>query len=72
VIQKNCEQEGISKSELQSGGQRRRVSRARAKAAYQLSQQYGISFAEIARHSGVCTAAIIKAVQKMEAQNKKL
>ena len=66
VIKRMCEAEGIREAELRNGGQRREVSRLRAKISCHLSQELGISMAEIARHVGVCGSAVIKAVQKME------
>ena len=51
---------------FQNGGQRREVSRLRAKISSHLSHELGIPMAEIARHVGVCGSAVIKAIQKME------
>jgi len=65
-IKKICKEEGINERELSMGGRRRKVSRARARIAYQLSSELGIPAAEIARHLGVCTSAIIKAIQNLE------
>jgi len=48
------------------GGRRRKVSRARASIAYHLSFELGTPAAEIARQLGVCTSAIIKAIQNLE------
>jgi DNA-binding MarR family transcriptional regulator len=61
-----CEGEGIREEELRNGGQRRGVSRLRAKISSHLSHELGIPMAEIARHVGVCGSAVIKAIQKME------
>ncbi|MBM4332005.1 MAG: hypothetical protein FJ117_12445 [Deltaproteobacteria bacterium] len=57
--------------ELRLGGQARRVSSVRAKVAWQLSREYGIPMAEIARHVGVCTSAIANAIRKIEMENMK-
>ena len=62
VIKKLCEEEGIEEGELRNGGKRRKVSGVRAKISFQLSQEMGIPFAEIARHVGVCTSAVAKTV----------
>ncbi len=53
------------------GGRRKKVSRARARIAYQLSSELGIPAAEIARHLGVCTSAIVKAIQNSESMKNK-
>jgi REP element-mobilizing transposase RayT len=66
VIKRMCEEKGIREEELRNGGQRREVSRLRAKISLHLSHELGISMAEIARHVGVCGSAVIKAIQKME------
>jgi putative transposase len=66
VIKKVCDEAGIKEEELRSGGRRRKVSQARATVSYQLSHELGIPAAEIARHLGVCTSAIAKAIQKRE------
>jgi len=47
------------------GARTRKVSAVRAKIAYQLSHEFGISRAEIAHQLGVCTSAIAKALQYM-------
>jgi len=66
VIKRMCEGEGIREEELRNGGQRRKVSRLRAKISSHLSHEMGIPMAEIARHVGVCGSAVVKAIQKME------
>jgi len=71
LIEKICRKEGVNEQELRMGGRRRKVSRARAKITHHLSSQLGIPAAEIARHLGVCTSAIVKAIQHQEsAMNK--
>ena len=71
VIRKMCMEAGVEEQEVRNGGQRRRVSKVRSQIAYHLSHELGISMAEIARNLGVCSSAIIKAVQKLESQNQK-
>ncbi|MFX0203357.1 MAG: hypothetical protein ACFFCW_45220, partial [Candidatus Hodarchaeota archaeon] len=66
VIKKVCDEAGIKEEELRKGGRRRKVSHARARISYQLSHGLGIPAAEIARHLGVCTSAIARAIQKLE------
>jgi hypothetical protein len=63
VIKGLCKEEGIEEEELRNGGKRRKVSEVRSKISYRLSHEMGIPFAEIARHVGVCTSAVAKAVR---------
>jgi putative transposase len=71
LIKDICHEEGINEQELRMGGRRRKVSTARARIAYRVSSELGIPMAEIARHLGVCTSAIAKAIQNLEnAKNK--
>ena len=66
-----CLKEGIAERELRLGVRTRKYSGVRAKIAYYLSHEFGISRAEIARQMGVCTSAIAKAIQNLEgAENK--
>jgi hypothetical protein len=71
LIKKVCREERIGEGELRNGGQRRKVSKARAKVSYQLSREWGIPMAEIARYLGVCTSAIIKEIKNLEYLNEK-
>jgi transposase-like protein len=70
-IKEICLKEGVGEQELRMGVRTRKYSGARAKIAYHLSHELGISRAEIARQMGVCTSAIAKAIQNLEgAENK--
>ena len=70
-IKEICVKEGVGEQELRLGVRTREYSGVRAKIAYHLSHEFGISRAEIARQLGVCTSAIAKAIQNMEgAKNK--
>lgn len=71
VIKGVCHEEGITEKELRYGGQRQRVSRARARISYHLNRQIGVPMAEIARQVGVCTSAVAKAIQAIEAGGEK-
>jgi len=51
-IKEICFKEGVAEQELQLGVRTRKYSRARAKTAYHLSHEFGISRAEIARQMG--------------------
>ena len=66
MISRTCAEEGIGEEELRGGGQRKKVSRVRGKLSYHLCYELGMSMAEIARHLGVCTSAICKAIQHYE------
>jgi putative transposase len=71
AIKEICLKEGVAEQELRLGVRTRKFSMVRAKIAYHLSHEFGISRAEIARQLGVCTSAIAKAIQNMEgAENK--
>ncbi|MEW6374374.1 MAG: hypothetical protein AB1502_01105 [Thermodesulfobacteriota bacterium] len=71
IIKEMCEEEGIEERELRSGGRRGIISRGRARIAYRLGHGMGVPTAEIARRLGVCTSAIVKAIQKLEIQKEK-
>ena len=66
VIEGICNEEGVTVKELQAGGRREAVSRARCKITSMLVEAHGMSFAEVARNVGVSTSAIFKIVKKRE------
>jgi putative transposase len=66
VVQCICQEEGIGISELQSGGRRAMVSKARHRITSMLVKEYGISYAEVARTVGVTTSAIFRIMKKYE------
>ena len=66
VISRMCKEEGVREQEVKSGGQRRRISEARARIANYLSREMGMSMAEIARNLGVGTSAVAMAIKKDE------
>jgi len=66
VIEKMCAEADVKVEELRGGNQRRRVAEVRAKVAYGLNREMGISMAEIARHLGVGASAIAMAIRKEE------
>ena len=68
IMKKLCKEGGIDEEELRNGGKRRKVCQVRAKISFQLSHGMGIPFAEIARHVGVCTSAVAKAVESLSAE----
>jgi len=71
AIKEICLKEGVGEQELRMGVRTRKYSGVRAKIAYYLSHEFGVSRAEIARQLGVCTSAIAKAIRDLErAENK--
>jgi putative transposase len=66
IIQEECKKEGTTPAELKGGGRRRRISGLRAKIAKRGLEELGLPFAEIARHVGVNTSSIRKAVLRLE------
>ena len=57
---------GGSGIELKGGGRRRKISALQAKIAKRGLDELGLSLAEIARHGGVTTSSIAKAVARLE------
>ena len=66
ILKGYCDQAGVELGELSGGSQRRGVAEVRAKVAYRLNREMGISMAEIARHLGVGTSAVAMAIRKEE------
>lgn len=66
LIDEECGKRQINPGEVQSGGRRMKASEARAAIAYRATTEFGLSAAEIARHLGVTTASITRAVQKAD------
>jgi len=66
LLRQVCQREGISAEELCMGGRRRRLSAVRAHLAVHLVTQFGLSLADAARHLGVSTSGIAKAVARAE------
>lgn len=71
TIKEECKKGGIKEAEIRNGGRRLVVSKVRGRIAYYLAQEMGIPMAEIARHLGVCTSAIAKAIKSLESAEKK-
>ncbi len=70
IIEEECEKEHISKNELTGGSRRRKVSTLRAVIAKRSLDELGLTMAEIARHVGVTTSSIAKAVARFEENGK--
>ncbi len=66
VIEEECQRGQISLNELKGGSRRRKVSTLRARIAKRGLDELGLSMAEIARHVGVTTSSIAKAVARLE------
>ena len=73
VIREICNEAGIWEQEFRNGGVEEKdfTGQVRVMISYYLSHELGILTAEIARHLGVCTSAIIKAIQNLESKSKK-
>jgi REP element-mobilizing transposase RayT len=66
VIEKECKTARISHQELKSGSRRKVVSSVRLKIARRGVDELGLTSAEIARHLGVCTSTITRALENTE------
>ena len=66
IIDQECATNGLSIQELKGGGRRRNVSALRVAIAKRGLDELGLSLAEIARHVGVSTSAIARAVKRLE------
>ncbi|MBI4681074.1 MAG: transposase [Nitrospirae bacterium] len=66
IIRDECKKGGISSKELAHGSIRRRVSAIRRTIAHRCREELGLSGAEIARHVGVNTSSINRALSEKE------
>jgi len=66
IIREECKKSGVNEQELIRGSRRRKVSRVRAIIAHRCKEEIGNSGAEIARHLGVNTSSINRAVERAE------
>ena len=64
IILEECEKGKVSEQEVRQGSRRRRVSKVRAAIAQRSKEELGVSGAEIARHLGVNTSSINRALAK--------
>jgi putative transposase len=64
IIRKECSAAGISDRELRNGSRRHVVSVTRTRIAWRGVEELGLTSAEIARHLGVCTSTITRAIEK--------
>ena len=70
VINEECARRRISPLELKSGSRRRKVCVLRAAIGKRGLDELGLSMAEIARHVGVTTSSIARAVARKEEEGR--
>lgn len=66
IIEQECANNKISLQEVKGGGRRRKVCALRIHIAKRGLDELGLSLAEIARHVGVSTSGIARAVKRLE------
>lgn len=66
IVEEECKKEKITPTELVNGSRRRKVSALRTRIAKRGLDELGLSLAEIARHVGVNTSSIAKAIARAE------
>ena len=66
IIEEECKRGRTSPKELKGGSRRRKASALRGAIAKRAVDELGLSMAEIARHVGVTTSSIAKAVARLE------
>jgi putative transposase len=71
IIKEECARGGVNAAELIQGSRRSLVSGVRAVIARRCVAEMGLSAAEIARHLGVATSSIIRAVERVKKQGEK-
>jgi REP element-mobilizing transposase RayT len=64
IIDQECDRSQISPKELEGGSRRREVSALRIRIAKRGLDELGLSLAEIARHVGVSTSGIARAIKR--------
>jgi response regulator of citrate/malate metabolism len=69
IIKEECGKQGVAKVEIQGGSKRWTVSAVRARIALRGREDLGLSAAEIARHLGVNTSSITRAVEGAESRD---
>jgi REP element-mobilizing transposase RayT len=69
IIKEECIKRQVSPKELKGGSRRNKVSQTRALIAYRSIEELGLSTAEIARHLGVATSTITRAIARGEELN---
>ncbi|HDY71000.1 MAG TPA: hypothetical protein ENH50_04970 [Nitrospirae bacterium] len=69
IIKEECKKRQVSVKELKGGSRRNKVSQTRALIAYRSIEELGLSTAEIARHLGVATSTVTRAIERGEKLN---
>ncbi|HDZ88683.1 MAG TPA: hypothetical protein ENH38_08720 [Nitrospirae bacterium] len=69
IIKEECKKRQVSVKELKGGSRRNKVSQTRALIAYKSIEELGLSTAEIARHLGVATSTVTRAIARGEKLN---
>lgn len=69
IIDEECGKAGINRSEITGGVRRNVVSKTRALIAWRSREELGLGAAEIARHLGVATAAVTRAIERVNKPN---
>jgi putative transposase len=64
IIAEECGKMGVNSKELMQGGRRGLVSRVREAVAYRCGEELGMAAAEIARHVGVVTSSVGRAIAR--------
>lgn len=71
IIKEECARAGVNVAGLIQGSRRSSVSGVRARIAHRCIEEMGLPAAEIARHLGVTTSTIIRAVERVNKQGEK-
>ena len=70
VIEEECKKGRSSANKLRGGSRRRKVGTLRATIAKRVLDELGLSMADIARHVGVTTSNIARAVARLEEEER--
>jgi putative transposase len=70
IMEEECKKRKTNPAELKSGSIRRQVSETRGVIALRSRDELGLSAAEIARHLGVSTSSITRAIERTEQRTK--
>ena len=70
IMDEECARVKISSQRVRGGGRRRKVCRLRAAIAKRGLDELGLSLAEIARHVGVTTSSVARAIAHLEEEGK--
>jgi putative transposase len=69
LVEQYCQKNCISSQALSGGSRLRKVSKARNELALRLTEELGLSFAEIAKLFGVSTSGISKIINRKAAKS---